>query len=1828
MGNNLRSHLLCLFLGILLILNASLSQAADYYWVGGSGDWSDINHWATTSGGTVTHFTVPSPGDDVHFDANSFTGPGQVVNLNLNIITCRDLNVSLAAYQPSFFSISTTKLEIYGSLLLRPDINFQVNSEVHFLASSSGHLIRTAGKGMLSNVYFSGPGGGWALADTLKVPNHQIHLQEGTLNTAGQTVVCNQFVSNYSFNRTLNLSSSHIYVAAQWICHSSGLTVYAGSSRIFLSGAGASFQTSGPGSLAFHRLYYSAITGTATLNTGAVSFNRVEFATGAILGGNVTYGDLILAYGKKYYINTSSTHTFLDSLYAQGHCLSPIRLECPQGTANFVKASGSITVEYAEIKGIVAGGGGVFNALASADLGGNTGWQFLPAPPRTLYWVGGAGEWGDTAHWSAGSGGPGGECPPTASDDVVFNALSFASTKDTVVLDGFHAHCRTMTWQPSSLEPVFFGQPSRTLHIWGSLELTPGMHWDMQGAIQFESTLTGNTIKSADHSFLNYLEFKGMGGGWTLLDSLSILGNNIVHTRGHLNTGGQKVKCARFVSTEPFVRELSLGASKVELQEENIESFELNGSFFTLNAGTSEITLSGKDAIFFLKNNSNLIFHNLTLSNDSGSILVSTPGVEFNRLWFYSNARIVGDTEIDSLLLSTGKTYVIQAQSAHTIGTLVAAGNCNHPVLLETDSLGYTATLNMGPDTSKVFDLIIQDLVCNPDSMIVANNSVGLGKTSGWLINERPEADFYWIGGTGHWSDSSHWSNSSGGVAVNCLPSPVDNVIFDNNSFLTPSDTVFGYGLLFCRDVRWINTIRLPLLKGSDGGAWRIHGSMLLSDSMSYAYGGTIAFMADTLGKTVITRNHTFLNDVTFHHPDGGWTLLDSLIIECQDCALSLLQGKLKMRDRDIRIPNFRSMYGLSKALDIRAAKIQVQDGNWLMNGDSLEMLSDSSHISFYGPTAILMNFNGDTIPYHNVTYLSSGGFKELSSYQCSASFNVVRIASGSTLRGDNIFDTLHFAPGMHYHLEPGRTQHINHLEAIGDCFDKISIQSLIVGQQAILGKSSDTLIVDFVTLQDMDAQGGALFKAVNSLDKGNNTNWVIEAPSPVNHYWVGGSGDWSDPMHWSYTSGGAGGACIPTLRDDVFFDANSFSPGPDTVMIDMVAECRSMHWGGAGGQPIIFGSWPIWVFGSLHLTDSMQNLLTGSWMFRSDSLGNTIRTAGHSFIRPLYFQGGGSWDLLDSLTTQSDVYHIKGRINTLGNKLNAFRYYSDSDDPRVLDLDTSLFIIRSSALLGWIVDGTNMTILPGTSTIRFLQGAGMENKTGVHLDYHNVEFMSQTGSSLLRSSQIECSFNHVVIHNDGKIFGRNTFDSLTFFPDNTYQLDASLPQTIVKHWWVRGNNCFPVRLESTAYGDQAEVIKDTGLVTGDFIHMRDINASGGASFFAGANSSDIKNNTGWIFNNAPSYVYGFPEDTFLVKGTPFVLNTLNFNIGPGTTYLWGDGSTASTLGVSTPGTYYVTVTYDSNCSVSDSIIVFCRLGLDMSPTPTTCNAYADGAVDLGVQGSPSLYSYFWSTGDTTKDISGLTAGWYSVTVTDSVCYGVDSVEVTEPPVPAAHIPDTSFCEDTLITIHARPGFLTYEWSSGATTPWLTLDQGDSIWLVVTDSNGCVSVKFHALVTEDTLPRPFLGSDTCVTFDAGIWLEPGTFEEYLWQNGSTSANFEARWEGTYWVQVKSATCVAADTLQVGTCPAKMEVPNVFTPNGDGINDVFLPESRNIVLYKLMVFNRWGGLVFQSNDVSRGWDGRCDGGQCPEGTYFFTIDYSEFLQESVNHSLQGSVTLLR
>ncbi|MBP7849456.1 MAG: gliding motility-associated C-terminal domain-containing protein [Lentimicrobiaceae bacterium] len=1818
-----------LIVALWVILLSGRAYAADYYWVGGSGNWSDINHWATTSGGTVTHFTVPSPTDDVYFDANSFTAEGQTVVMNLNIITCHHFDCTQALYNPTFLSNSATKVEIYGSMLLTKNVNFLVNSNLHFVATSPGMQVQTTGHEMLGNIYFNGSGGGWILMDSLNATGSEIHLREGNLNTNGQEIRCYQFNANYLLPRSLTLGNSHILAYNYWTVHKTGLTLNAGTSTITLTAPSANFLSIGTGSSTYHKLYFHSGAGTATLDAGSISFDRVEFRSNGNISGNVTYGDLVLTKGKTYNFTQASTHIFIDSLLAAGHCMNPIRIQCVNGTSSFIKTSGSIQVESAEIKGIQASGGATFYALACSDLGNNSGWLFSPPPPRTLYWVNGTGLWNDTSNWSVSSGGPSGACPPTQYDDVIFDGNSFVNSTDSVILNASHSYCRDMTWIAFGDDPSLVSGGGDFLHIHGSLHFQPIMKYAFTGPVYFAASTPGQTITSAGHRFLNFVEFIGDGGGWTLLDSLSIYNNNLILSHGHLNTNGKTVSCYRFVSTEFNQRILSLGASKIFVNRNKGDAIEINGSNLSLNAGTSEFILTSSEPVFRIESGAALVFHNILYQNDQGRGDLKKQGSTFNRIKFNADGWIEGNTFMDSLCLSKGRTYTFQKFMVQTINHLIAQGNCNNPVLLETDSAGGVAFFNGGPDTSKIYDAIIQDINCLAGSHFYAYNTVDLGNTTGWNIQSRPALDLYWVNGQGDWADSSHWSVSSGGVPGACIPSPLDNVFFDANSFIGKTDTVFtSHARIMCHDMTWIDNTGRHVFYAGIGGNCRIYGSLLFSDSMYNAYGGAFIFLSDTTGETITSNGKVFHNDVRFRHALGGWTVTDDFVISGAMSKLELVLGSLSMPGLNITIPSFSSSHKTNKFLDIRGSDITLNFGNWNLVSDSTELLADSSMIRFTTSYGMMRNTGGDTLSFHNVWFSESGGYNDLTSLQVTCRFNLVSFAGNANINGNNIFDTLFLSPGNTYKLEAGKQQRLSIMEANGNCFNTISLSSNAIPQQAVIAKSSDTLQITYASLNGINGQGGAVFHAINSIDKGHNSNWIIDATPHNDLYWVNGSGNWHDSTHWSYISGGAGGSCIPTSRDDVFFDANSFTGSGDTVYINAIAECRSMDWTGATGSPMIHGNWGINLYGSLILIDSMNNNLMNFWRFKSDSMSNIIQTAGNVFPRSLVFDGNGTWLLADSLSTDMDIHFMKGNLHTQGNFVSCYVFDSDYDNTRSLTLGNSHVELRSGAQYSWVMNGSNMTLDPGTSTIRFLQATGMFNRTGNNLGYHKVEFVNPSGTSLIRTLQMNCRFNHLSIHNDGRIFGKNTFDSLTFFPDNTYQLDINNPQTIVDYFWVRGNNCFPLRLESTSLGNQATIIKDTGLVTGDFIHMRDIHATGGATFYAGSNSADIANNAGWVFNNAPSYVYGLPDDTFLIKGTPLVINTVNFNGGPGTSYLWGDGSINSSITVNSPGVYYVTVTYDTNCSVSDSIIVFCRLGLDLIPTNATCNAYTDGAIDLNVAGTPAIYDFLWSTGDSTEDITGLGAGWYVVTVSDSVCYGIDSVEITEPPLPDPGIRDTVFCSDTSITIHADGGFTSYQWSNGSSSPFITVSQSDSIWIIVVDSAGCISPRIEIYITADPVPQPNLGTDTCVSFDGMLNLQAGVFEEYQWWDGSTLAGAIVNDTGYFWIRVKELSCYGYDTIYIASCPPEITIPNVFTPNYDGINDAFQPTHQNIIYYHLSIFNRWGQLLFESFDIREGWDGKFQGQECSEGTYFYKIEYAGFGQGSLKHSSHGSITLLR
>jgi hypothetical protein len=137
-------NLITTFLIFLLI--GAQSFAADYYWVGGSGNWSDYaSHWATSTGGGTFHTQAPTQDDNVIFDEFSFTAAGQTVTIDVDAY-CADMDWSGATNEPEFAGGTSPKLFIYGSLTFIESMNFTFSGEVRFLSPFTGKSITSAGQ--------------------------------------------------------------------------------------------------------------------------------------------------------------------------------------------------------------------------------------------------------------------------------------------------------------------------------------------------------------------------------------------------------------------------------------------------------------------------------------------------------------------------------------------------------------------------------------------------------------------------------------------------------------------------------------------------------------------------------------------------------------------------------------------------------------------------------------------------------------------------------------------------------------------------------------------------------------------------------------------------------------------------------------------------------------------------------------------------------------------------------------------------------------------------------------------------------------------------------------------------------------------------------------------------------------------------------------------------------------------------------------------------------------------------------------------------------------------------------------------------------------------------------------------------------------------------------------------------------------------------------------------------------------------------------------------------------------------------------------------------
>ena len=162
-----------------------------------------------------------------------------------------------------------------------------------------------------------------------------------------------------------------------------------------------------------------------------------------------------------------------------------------------------------------------------------------------------------------------------------------------------------------------------------------------------------------------------------------------------------------------------------------------------------------------------------------------------------------------------------------------------------------------------------------------------------------------------------------------------------------------------------------------------------------------------------------------------------------------------------------------------------------------------------------------------------------------------------------------------------------------------------------------------------------------------------------------------------------------------------------------------------------------------------------------------------------------------------------------------------------------------------------------------------------------------------------------------------------------------------------------------------------------------------------------------------------------------------------------------------------------------------------------------------------------------------------------------------------------------------------------------------------------------------------LGPDTAICIGSksitiGDNINSGNLKaKYLWNTNETTPSIVITKPGIYYATMVLNGCPVSDTVTVlNDC--YMDVPNAFTPNGDGSNDYFLPRqflTKGLISFKMDIFNRWGTLIFSTQNVSGlGWDGKLNGIPQPEGVYIFKIDAS--FKDGQIESHTGNLTLLR
>lgn len=345
----------------------------------------------------------------------------------------------------------------------------------------------------------------------------------------------------------------------------------------------------------------------------------------------------------------------------------------------------------------------------------------------------------------------------------------------------------------------------------------------------------------------------------------------------------------------------------------------------------------------------------------------------------------------------------------------------------------------------------------------------------------------------------------------------------------------------------------------------------------------------------------------------------------------------------------------------------------------------------------------------------------------------------------------------------------------------------------------------------------------------------------------------------------------------------------------------------------------------------------------------------------------------------------------------------------------------------------------------------------------------------------------------------------------------------------------------------------------------------------------------------------------------------------------WSTGSNDTELTITESGTYELTAVDSCGNIYNETIQV---RGAD--PIQFTLNepeaVYCTGSSDLAI--TTNADSFVWSTGEETSNITVSAAGYYTFTISNE-CYSVtDSIFVLDGSPPSGEpilelMGDTVLCQGESLDLTTRTEFIeTMEWSTGSTSPNISISDEGTYKIYAIDSCGNLHQRSINVIELEDIDYDMDIPDSLFCANEVMLQVYSNVDSIVWEDGSRGFDRVVYEAGTYEFTVYHQCESITDFIEVSDMEIDHYIPNVFTPDGDGLEDEFITfwSCPDFQEFQLTIHDRWGNMMFETDDVYQPWDGKFENLELNPDVYVYMVRGVDYKGDDVR--VCGDVTILK